>query len=249
MENPEKAFVDYASWHTDEARGDPQSSSRPLNSINAIKTCFKPTNDFQKDQLQVKTLMVNKIRTPKPKEPEKALEDEFKDLHLKLSILEVLAHAPIYNSILDKYVKSLELGIVKNVEVHIRKLKLLEDFYVLDMEKDPTCPLLVGRGFLATASAVIDCKKAKIAVGEGTTRKYLRVEGIDEKKIDWNKPPKEGEGAWHIKIELIDPDGEKFNRTFQSIPTTRKLSEKENLSEIIDLEHFYDAYECESKSI
>ncbi|GKC52318.1 putative reverse transcriptase domain-containing protein [Tanacetum coccineum] len=38
------------------------------------------------------------------------------------------------------------------------------------MEKDPTCPLLVGRGFLATASAVIDCKKAKIDVGEGIIR-------------------------------------------------------------------------------
>ncbi|GJW51693.1 hypothetical protein Tco_0093044 [Tanacetum coccineum] len=32
------------------------------------------------------------------------------------------------------------------------------------------------------------------------------------------------------RIELIDPDGEKFNKTFQSIPATRKLSEKENPS-------------------
>ncbi|GJU29859.1 MAK10-like protein [Tanacetum coccineum] len=53
--------------------------------------------------------------------------------------------------------KSYPVGIVKNVEVHIGKLKLLEDFYVIDMEKDPTTPLHVGRGFLATASAVIDC--------------------------------------------------------------------------------------------
>ncbi|GKC32857.1 MAK10-like protein [Tanacetum coccineum] len=30
---------------------DPQSSSNPFKSVNAIKTCFKPTNDFQKDQL------------------------------------------------------------------------------------------------------------------------------------------------------------------------------------------------------
>ncbi|GJZ51262.1 hypothetical protein Tco_0605777 [Tanacetum coccineum] len=31
-------------------------------------------------------------------------------------------------------------------------------------------PLLVGRGFLATANAVIDCRMAKIMVGEGITR-------------------------------------------------------------------------------
>ncbi|GKA34373.1 hypothetical protein Tco_0720802 [Tanacetum coccineum] len=59
---------------------DTQSSSHPLNSINAIKTT------------------------------EQTLEDEFKDLHLNLLVLEVLAHAPMYNVILDKYVKSLELG-------------------------------------------------------------------------------------------------------------------------------------------
>ncbi|GJS38181.1 hypothetical protein Tco_0563224 [Tanacetum coccineum] len=81
---------------------DPQSSSNPFKSVNVIKTCSKPTNNFQKDQPQVKTLTVNKIRTPNPKEPEKALEDEFKDFHLKLPVLEVLAHALMYNAILDK---------------------------------------------------------------------------------------------------------------------------------------------------
>ncbi|GJX05974.1 DNA-directed DNA polymerase [Tanacetum coccineum] len=161
-----------------------------------------------------------------PEEPEPTLEDEFQDLHLNLPVLEVLAHASIYNAILDKYVESLELGkngtsfvqgeipakiedlrlftlpcrlgdskpfdtladlgscvniiplclfkklniglleetdhifgladgtksypveIVKDVEVHIGKLKLLNDFYVLDMKKDPETPLLIGRGFL-----------------------------------------------------------------------------------------------------
>ncbi|GJY26702.1 hypothetical protein Tco_0401428 [Tanacetum coccineum] len=65
-------------------------------------------------------------------------------------------------------------------------------------------------------------------------------EGLVDKRIDWNRPPKGGDGAWHIRIELIDPDGERFTRTFQLIPTTRKLSEKENPSEIIDLD-FHDS--------
>nr|GEV00760.1 hypothetical protein [Tanacetum cinerariifolium] len=181
--------------------------------------------------------MVNKVGTPKSKEPKQTLEDEFKDLHLNLLVLEVLAHAPIYNAILDKYVESLELGengfafiqgktpkrmedpriftlpcrlgdskpfdtladlgscmniiplylfkkliirlleetdhvfglangtksyharIVMDVEVHIGRLKLLNVLYVLDMKNDPETPLLVGRGFLATANAVIDWKR------------------------------------------------------------------------------------------
>ncbi|GJQ89032.1 hypothetical protein Tco_0000171 [Tanacetum coccineum] len=47
------------------------------------------------------------------------------------------------------------------------------------MEKDPAAPLLVGRGFLATASVIIDCRKAKIAVGEGVNRLIFGVKEID----------------------------------------------------------------------
>ncbi|GJS25731.1 zinc finger, CCHC-type containing protein [Tanacetum coccineum] len=75
--------------------------------------------------------------------------------------------------------KSYPVGIVKDVEVHIRKLKLLNDFYVIDMKKDPETPLLVERGFLATTNAVIDCRMAKIAVGEGITRSVFGVKGVN----------------------------------------------------------------------
>nr|GFB64200.1 hypothetical protein [Tanacetum cinerariifolium] len=66
-----------------------------------------------------------------------------------------------------------------DVEVYIGKLKLLIDFYVIDMKKDPKTPFLVGRGFLATANTVIDCMMAKIAVGEGITRSIFEVKGVD----------------------------------------------------------------------
>ncbi|GJZ82191.1 MAK10-like protein [Tanacetum coccineum] len=75
--------------------------------------------------------------------------------------------------------KSYPVRIVKDVEVHIGKLKLLNDFYVIDMKKDPETPVLVGRGFLAIANAFIDCKMDKIAVGEGITRSVFGVKGVD----------------------------------------------------------------------
>nr|GEU81638.1 hypothetical protein [Tanacetum cinerariifolium] len=140
------------------------------------------------DQLQT----VMKIKTRQTKEPKQTLEDEFKDLHLNLLVLKVIAHALMYNAILGKYVKSLELGKnglvdgtkfyhigkVRDVEVHIGRLKLLNEFYVIDMKKDPETLLLVERGFLATDNAVIDYRKAKIVVGEGITRLIFRVKGI-----------------------------------------------------------------------
>ncbi|GJY89173.1 MAK10-like protein [Tanacetum coccineum] len=76
-------------------------------------------------------------------------------------------------------VKNPKRRIVKDVEVHIGKLKLLNDFYVIDMKKDPETPLLVGRGFLTTANAVIDCRMAKIAVKERITRSVFGVKRVD----------------------------------------------------------------------
>nr|GEW86850.1 hypothetical protein [Tanacetum cinerariifolium] len=178
-----------------------------------------------------------------------ALEDEFKDRQLNLPVLKVIAHAIMYYALLDKYKDNLELG--KNGSAFIqgempekmkdpglftlpcklenyRRLKLLDDFYVMDMEKDPATPLVIGREFLGDVPINL---KGNMWESE---------ELIKKKKIDWNKPPKEGDGAWHIRIKLIDPDEEKFKKTFQSIPTIRKLFEKENPSEIIDLDYFHD---------
>ncbi|GJW80591.1 hypothetical protein Tco_0144566 [Tanacetum coccineum] len=43
--------------------------------------------------------------------------------------------------------------------------------------------------------------------------------GLIKNPINWDKPPKDEDEAWHAKIRLIDPDGEEFTKTLQSIPT------------------------------
>ncbi|GKA43740.1 MAK10-like protein [Tanacetum coccineum] len=140
MEDPEQAFVKYASSRTDEAGGD----SKPFDALADLGSCVNiiPLYLFKK---------------------------------LTIRLLEETNH--IFG--LADGTKSYPVGIVKDVEVHIGKLKLLNDFYVFDMKKDLETPLLVGRGFLATANAVIDCMMAKIAVGEGITRSIFSVKGVD----------------------------------------------------------------------
>ncbi|GJZ56160.1 hypothetical protein Tco_0611353, partial [Tanacetum coccineum] len=85
---------------------DPQCLSHPLNSINAIKAHFKEATISQTSLRQPEI----EIEPLQPEEHKPTLKDEFQDLHLNLPVLKVLAHAPIYNAILDKYVESLELG-------------------------------------------------------------------------------------------------------------------------------------------
>ncbi|GJW79489.1 zinc finger, CCHC-type containing protein [Tanacetum coccineum] len=238
-----------------------QQQSEMTNKIDTVLKAItdRITGALPSDTVKNPKLNVNStslVLTRKSKEPEQTLEDELKDLHLNLPVLEVLAHALMYNAILDKYVESLELGengsafiqgkmpkrmddprlftlpcrlgdfkpfdtladlgacvniiplylfkklnigileetkhvfgladgtksypirIVRDVEVHIERLKVLNDFYIIGMKKDPETPLLVGRGFLATANALIDCRKAKIAIGEGITRSIFGVKGI-----------------------------------------------------------------------
>ncbi|GJS19372.1 retrovirus-related pol polyprotein from transposon TNT 1-94 [Tanacetum coccineum] len=289
MENPEQAFVEYASSRTNEAGGlmsnfmasqdakisrfeadFKQYQSKMTNKLDTFLKAFNDqmTGALPSDMVKnlnlnpnstsstLNTLTVNEIEIPTPQGPEKDIKDEFTNLHLNLP-LEVLAHVPIYDALLDKYIVSLELeknrseyiqsvapenikdpelfilpcrlgdsktfdtiadlgscvnliplnvfkklkigllketddvlgladgtksypvGIMRNVEVHVGKLKLFEDFHVVDMEREPTCPLLIGRGFLAITNAVIDCKKAKIVVGEGLTRSIFRVRELD----------------------------------------------------------------------
>ncbi|GJX74955.1 MAK10-like protein [Tanacetum coccineum] len=266
MENPEQAFVEYASSRTDEAgasqdvrlsKFEADFKQQQSEMTNKIDTVLKAITNQIAGTLPSDTQLEIETKPPQPEEPKPTLEDEFQDLHLNLLIHEVLAHAPIYNVISDKYIESLELGknrsafvqgeipakiedpglftlpcrlgdskrfdtlanigscvniiplylfkklniglleetdhifglangtksypigIVKDVEIYIGKLKLLNDFYVIDMKKEPKTPLLVGRGFLATANAIIDCRLAKIAVGEGITRSVFGVKGVD----------------------------------------------------------------------
>ncbi|GKF97255.1 hypothetical protein Tco_0293076, partial [Tanacetum coccineum] len=90
-----------------------QCSSHPSTSINVIHAHFDEAIISQTNLQQP----VVKIKPQQPEEPEPTLEDEFKDLHLNLPVLEVLAHASIYNAILDQYMESLELR--KNISAFV----------------------------------------------------------------------------------------------------------------------------------
>ncbi|GJW15247.1 MAK10-like protein, partial [Tanacetum coccineum] len=117
MENPEQAFVNYASSRTDKmgvlkAITDRMAGALPNDTVKNPKVNVNSTSlvlfarSYPIRQLQTGM----GIGTQQAEEPEQTLEDEFKDLDLNLPVLEVLAHALMYNTILDKYVESLEVG-------------------------------------------------------------------------------------------------------------------------------------------
>ena len=58
-------------------------------------------------------------------------------------------------------------GIVRDVEVLCGKIKYPTDFLVLGSPQDDFCPIIIGRPFLNTVNAKIDCKKQTVGVSFG----------------------------------------------------------------------------------
>nr|GEV02309.1 hypothetical protein [Tanacetum cinerariifolium] len=119
--------------------------------------------------------------------------------------------------------KSYPVGIMKDVEVHIGKLKVLDDFYVIDMKKDPETPLLVRRGFLATPNVVIDYRMAKIAVEKGITRSVFEVKGVD---LDFDKrfvPQKELSDEQAFWLQNSHPNTDQSASLLFKIKAPREL--------------------------
>nr|GEU30216.1 MAK10-like protein [Tanacetum cinerariifolium] len=151
---------------------DPQCSSYPSTSINAIKAYSKEANISQASLLQTGMGIKPELRTRKngsafvQRELPVKMEDPrlftlpcrlrgskpfdtLADLESCVKIIppylfkkinvELLEETGHVFGLADK-TKSCPVGIVKDIEVHTEKLKQLNDFYVIDIKKDPQNP-------------------------------------------------------------------------------------------------------------
>src|SRR3954464_14070149 len=75
--------------------------------------------------------------------------------------LEKLIPTDIYLHMADKST-TVPIGICEDVPVEVANFLILTDFVVLDMPKDGSMSIILGRTFLNTAGAIIDCNKGKV---------------------------------------------------------------------------------------
>ncbi|XP_042391790.1 uncharacterized protein LOC121982789 [Zingiber officinale] len=59
------------------------------------------------------------------------------------------------------------MKIVEDVPVEVGGCIVPTNFIILDMEEDPTIPIILGRPFLATAGAIIDVKNHSLSLEMG----------------------------------------------------------------------------------
>nr|GEY59312.1 hypothetical protein [Tanacetum cinerariifolium] len=177
MENLKQAFIEYASSRTDELEAHAPIYNAILDKYVKSLKLGKNGSTLVQEETPAKIGDPGLFTLPcrlGDSEPLDTLANLGSCLNiillnlfknLNIGLLEEMDH--IFR--LADGTKSYPVRIVKDIVVHIGKLKLLNDFYILDMKKYPETPLLVGRGFLATTNVIIDCRMAKIAIEEGIT--------------------------------------------------------------------------------
>ena len=81
---------------------------------------------------------------------------------------------------------AIHVGICEDVPVVAANVTILTDFVILDMPKDENMSIILGRPFLNTVEAAIDCNKSKVTFhingNEHTVhfpKKQFQVDGIN----------------------------------------------------------------------
>ena len=72
---------------------------------------------------------------------------------------------------------AIPVGICEDVPVVVANVTILTDFVILDIPKDDSMSIILGRPFLNTAGAVIDCNKVNVTFhfnGNEHTVHFLR---------------------------------------------------------------------------
>ena len=100
-------------------------------------------------------------------------------------VLNILTPTEISLQMADKST-AIPIGISEGVLVVVANITILTDFVILEMLEDDNMSIILGRPFLNTAGAIIDCNKSKITFHiNGNehkvhfSKKQLQVNGIN----------------------------------------------------------------------
>ena len=127
-------------------------------------------------------------------------------------------------SLADRSVK-IPKGIVKDVLVNVDKFYYPVDFVVLDTEPIASgpnhVPIILGRPFLATANAIINCRNGFMQLTFGNMTFEFNIFHLSNKhKLV------ENDNQWTDEVFLVDPNAEK--------PNVHKLQELAKENEVVD---------------
>nr|GEU50132.1 MAK10-like protein [Tanacetum cinerariifolium] len=145
MENPQQAFVEYASSRTNEAGAHALIYNAMLDKYMECLELGKNSSAFVQGEVSAK-MEEPELFTLPCRLGDSNPFDTLADLGSCVNIIPLYLHKKLNIRLLEEtdYIlgladgtKSYIVGIFKDIEVRIGKHKLLNDFYVIDIKKDP----------------------------------------------------------------------------------------------------------------
>ncbi|GJW94300.1 putative ribonuclease H-like domain-containing protein [Tanacetum coccineum] len=139
---------------------------------------------------------------------------------------------------------TIEANVILMITVEVEKAHLLEDKQIpsVEMFDEVLGKHLDGKHMTWTRFGEETKAKDKFHLCDHLFDAFTKVSCKTSVLQPAASPPRGGDGVLHTRMELIDLDGENFDRIYRTMPTTRKLFEKDDPSDIIDLDHLYDSY-------
>jgi hypothetical protein len=101
---------------------------------------------------------------------------------------------------------AIPIGICEDVPVVVANVTILTDFVILEMPEDDNISIILGRPFLNTVGAIIDCNKSKVTFhingNEHTVhfpKKQFQMNGINVIE----KSPTITIGSFHLPLPTV----------------------------------------------
>ncbi|KAJ9535255.1 hypothetical protein OSB04_un001653 [Centaurea solstitialis] len=127
------------------------------------------------------------------------------------------------------------VGVAEDVIVQVDRFEFPADFVILDIKDEVKVPLILGRPFLNTASAIIHVAKRELSLGIGEDRITLSIDGIPDYNESINTLDSELEESLAVE-KRWDETMEEEEEDFEELKQEDKVRVKTSLEEPPDLE-------------
>ncbi|KAJ9561764.1 hypothetical protein OSB04_006924 [Centaurea solstitialis] len=127
------------------------------------------------------------------------------------------------------------VGIAEDVIVRVDRFEFPADFVILDIKDEVKVPLILGRPFLNTASAIIHVAERELSLGIGEDRITLSIDGIPDYNDSINTLDSEWEESLAIE-KRWDEAVEEEEEDFKELKQEDKVRVKTSLEEPPELE-------------
>uniref|UniRef100_A0A2N9HDH6 Retrotransposon gag domain-containing protein n=1 Tax=Fagus sylvatica TaxID=28930 RepID=A0A2N9HDH6_FAGSY len=126
------------------------------------------------------------LKLPKNLDVTSEILEHLHQVKVNLPLLHLIKQMPLYAKLADRSVRK-PRGVVEDVLVKVENFYYTVDFIILDIEPtlhpSANIPIILGRPFLATANALINCRNGRIKITFGSMTAELNIFNVNPQQL------------------------------------------------------------------